>query len=96
MNDTELRKVISNLLELLARSHASISALHTIIDSKWISVDERLPEHQDDVLVLLDDGYMVVMNYYIEEKEWSCSANYPTNITHWMELPTNPIEGEQQ
>ena len=61
----------------------------------WISVDERLPNHQDDVLVLVD-RYMVVMNYYIEEKEWSCSGNYPTNITHWMELPEapKPIESD--
>ncbi len=59
------------------------------LSNNWTSVDERLPNHQDDLLVLVD-RYMVVMNYYIEEKEWSCSGNYPTNITHWMELPEPP------
>ena len=69
--------------------------------SEWISVDERLPEKDDYVLVYVyvglndPEGQMEVksMDYYPEA--WVGHPNKPANechwyITHWMPLPRPP------
>jgi hypothetical protein len=63
--------------------------------SDWISVKDRLPDNDDDVLVT--DGKRLEIAfwfYYFEPHCWSFSnelAGYDTGaITHWMPLPPLP------
>jgi len=70
----------------------------------WISVKDRLPEKDKDVLVMVDDC-MIEGSYDVERAKdynrgWTfislashgcgCCSDGDENITHWMELPLKP------
>lgn len=68
---------------------------------RWISVEERQPEHwhMDDkdktlinYLVYSPDYGVDVGNYVKSAKRWVCMG-LPMNVTHWMLLPEPPKEG---
>lgn len=68
---------------------------------RWISVEERLPEHwhMDDkdrtlinYLVYSPDYGVDVGNYIKPAKRWVCMG-LPMTVTHWMPLPEPPKEG---
>ena len=73
--------------------------------SKWISVNDSLPE--GDVPVLVTDGDQVLVGERIYGiREWKCVGvggpdwywdfdNYGT-ITHWMPLPDLPIQTNKE
>lgn len=61
-------------------------------NSQWISVGERLPEYEVQILALLKSGKITidtlkVSNSYGREINWFSSHN----ITHWKPLPEKPI-----
>ena len=59
---------------------------------KWISVKERLPEPEKDVLVLWL-GRHVRVGWYSEEcNDWKVDAGFTNDVTHWMPLPEAPKE----
>lgn len=60
--------------------------------SRWISVEERLPEHMDDVLIWV--GGLVEVGYYDENNEcWELYTYVGDgSVTHWMHLPEPPKE----
>ena len=60
---------------------------------RWISVEERLPEN-DDAVLIMDNG--IGMGYYnIYSDEWTdCETADTIRVTHWMPLPEPPKEGE--
>lgn len=65
--------------------------LNTSRQAKWISVEERMPENDDDVLVFSSSG--IGLGYYSRCGYWVDYVN--TNdecITHWMPLPEPPKE----
>ena len=67
---------------------------------KWISVDERLPDDFDGVLMYIkNDGYKWVhMGVYEGGQEWFIydermdlmSLAPEESVTHWMPLPDPP------
>ena len=62
----------------------------------WISVEDELPKIGKDVLVLREDGEMLVAHQYNEEiARWWSVDGFPlkNNITHWMPLPAPPKKG---
>lgn len=55
-------------------------------ESKWISVEERLPEEGVHVLIAQKNGYQNVDLRRRDTRRWSTGAV----ITHWMPLPKLP------
>lgn len=64
-------------------------------EMNWISVKDRLPEHDNDVLVYLNNSCAVGF-YSQDNKKWfrdrcTCSDCYlELDATHWMPLPEEP------
>lgn len=58
---------------------------------KWISVKDRLPEDDDDVLILIY-GKVIGVGYRINGKWKSLSKAKAPVVTHWMSLPEPPKE----
>lgn len=73
---------------------------------EWISVDDRLPDNDDEVLIYptIDIGIDIIHGFYGalkrgEEKrflykyyipDWGLEY-YNHNVTHWMPLPPPPL-----
>ena len=63
--------------------------------SEWISVKERLPENENEVVLATDVTYSYTARYVNDN--WHCvcecfEGSSPYNITHWMPLPKPPEE----
>jgi len=58
---------------------------------RWIPVEERLPENEQDTLCCFDDGFMATATYMDEYKDWELWQD-AGNVTHWMPLPEPPKE----
>ena len=71
-------------------------------EMKWIPVAERLPDDGTPVLVVNDDGEMIVARY--KDDDWYYKyCNYDYDVwdygengipTHWMPLPPPPDKPE--
>lgn len=65
--------------------------------SPWVSVKERLPEQNTDVLVSVDENSddcgMHVCDYY-DGKFSRAEAGYIWGVTHWMPLPAPPTDAK--
>ena len=57
---------------------------------EWISVDDRLPEPQEEAICINADGDMMIGTY--TEWGWMFPC-YFEELTHWMPLP-QPPKGE--
>ena len=66
--------------------------------AEWISVKDKMPELDKNVLVHNSDGCRVVcLKEYSDGIEWhhqsdscGCCNTFDTEVTHWMELPDGP------
>ena len=68
-----------------------------LLERRWISVTERLPDvwRNDETAELVN--YMIyspdfgvdIGNYHAKAKKWLCMA-LPCTVTHWMPLPEPP------
>ena len=59
--------------------------------SEWISVKDRLPKIDEEVLVCFTDGFNQIkfgVAWTISIDGWS--GYFGGNITHWMPLPEPP------
>ena len=63
--------------------------------SKWISVEERLPEKMDCCLIYYceywnyDKTYKMAWAFFNSDNEF-CIENSKVKPTHWMPLPRTP------
>ncbi len=69
--------------------------------NKWISVEDRLPEKYEDVLIYRGQfiGNLINVYTYLGNNEWEDEYGYwsrtkDESITHWMPLPTPPTVKE--
>ena len=62
--------------------------------SKWISVEERLPNDGEEVLVWVDGGILDVGIWSKRDKGWvdASSLQQAFGVTHWMPLPEPPTK----
>lgn len=58
--------------------------------TKWISVEERLPESSACAIAICDDGFMILTSYY--GGHWNWNGRHEDSVTHWMPLPEQPKE----
>ena len=66
---------------------------------RWISVEERLPEDQRDVLTVNGHGYIRMMGLFHKRGEqwtWLHDGRFKhyNDVTHWMPLPQTPKEAD--
>lgn len=66
-------------------------AMKRYAENPWISVKDRLPEHENEYLVCLDDGFIATTAW--NDGEWELWVD-AGDVTHWQELPTPPKEEE--
>ena len=61
---------------------------------KWISVEERLPENDDNYLVFTSDRNAAEIATYYGDGEWLTHdfINLTPLVTHWMPIPQMPKE----
>ena len=64
---------------------------------RWIPVSERLPEHEDDVLLYVEDyGSWITLGrksgdgWYVNEAAEGGGPKPLDRFTHWMPLPEPP------
>lgn len=57
--------------------------------AKWISVEERLPENFDTVIIWRNDCCNACIGWLIDDR-WSVPKG--VKVTHWMPLPEPPKE----
>lgn len=93
-SEDELRKMYdlgwSDIIENLKKDHWEEVTQH---ESGWISVEDRLPGHKQEVICY--DGVDVFTGIEYSEKygfQWLESGYEPENISHWMPLPKPPIK----
>ena len=58
---------------------------------EWISVDDRLPDHFDDVLVICKDRECWVTHHEYGQW-WRTGIDELKDVTHWMPLPPEPTD----
>lgn len=58
--------------------------------SNWISVDKKLPDIDNSVIVAFDNGDIDHDWYDKEFKRWSRLRHDTRIITHWQPLPQPP------
>lgn len=63
----------------------------------WISVEERLPDIDAEVLIYTDEGLYDVAQYSGGERFWTLERNpvcwvTASGVTHWLPLPEPPKE----
>jgi len=79
----------SKMQELL--NEKALKYAQEYADSKWVSVDERLPDEGENVIVFDGKRQTVICNASLNEDKYFESAwgNF-FNVTHWQPLPNPP------
>lgn len=74
-----------------------IDILKDYQSSKWISVEERLPDIDTEVLIYTNEGLYNAAQYSGGERFWTLERNpdcwvTALGVTHWMPMPEPPKE----
>ncbi len=100
---TKLHKRIDRLKKqketlTIQRNAWALIAKRLIEDGKWISVEERLPEDNQEVITYSSSGEIEVLiydNHDIKDTFVKYGALVRVyNVTHWMTIPKPPKESE--
>ena len=92
----KLVEIIQNSVGGCARHWAEVIAdgliAHGVTVQEWISVDDRLPEKDEIVIICTDEnfiyaGELVGDTWFLDNDSWTAT------VTHWMPLP-EPPKGE--
>lgn len=90
MEDDEVQNTVS--IPLLLEDYAQF--YHAEM-SKWVRVEDALPEIHERVLVWAKEGHGTIASYwtaiYLGNNYFS-SSTHSDNITHWQPLPPKPNE----
>ena len=83
-----LMKQAADAIEVLSKTEKT---------TQWIHVTERLPEDLARVIVFCNDGVFFGFCEHLivddeEVVEWNDFLHYPITPTHWMPLPSPPVE----
>ena len=80
----QLENHIGELTEKVAQLEAA--------QPKWISVEERLPENDDNYVAFTSDKNEAEIATYYGDGEWLTRdlTNLTRLVTHWMPLPSMP------
>ena len=104
-HNAEFNKIIKDATDHQKIAHTAVLAgLLSAIKvakqhSNWISVDERLPEDEQEVLTYVADvtfGAYITVSYYNGNgriKYWN-NIYLNETVTHWQPLPKIPNQGE--
>ena len=88
---TKEEEISNRYAEMLDKTEEELNAER--VKQEWISVDERLPEHSQKVLVCDDRQNMVTAMYVTFDNggfDWCTSVRLVYEVTHWMPLPEPP------
>ena len=100
----QLESTISQVSKALCgKENATLKELLQAADQlkarapRWISVEERLPEDQRDILTVNGHGLIRIMGLYHKHGDkWSWvhdeRIKHYNDITHWMPMPEPPEE----
>ena len=91
-----LKCLAANLIEKLTGRCARYAEEIAVLQerTRWVPVDERLPEIEEMVLVIVNGqpAENVTLIGALELATWPCCENM--RVTHWMPLPEPPeVEG---
>ena len=84
----EMAKVICENIDRVDRLAESLYNAGYRKRSEWISVDERLPDEAERVLVYGENGICFANRY---KDDWLMPMLYAGEVTHWMPLPEPPM-----
>lgn len=80
---------VAKLAQLLRKQTQDLeAAIHG--HHGWISVQDRMPEDSEKVLVYTQSGKNAVARWSQRQERFVASGNL--NVTHWMPLPAAPEE----
>jgi len=93
-----------SILDYIERLEHKIGELENQQSSDWISVEDRLPNVYQEVLIYIPKGSQVLVAMYASENKeieflggWALKPGYQRYIsleshavTHWMPLPDTP------
>ena len=62
------------------------------MESKWVSVEDRLPDPKGGDFLVCDSDYCCTVACFNDYGNWVTFAEswHPDDITHWMKLPKKP------
>lgn len=80
-NDLPLAQVCERIAELEAAQ-------------RWISVEERLPDHSDMMLICVKSGF-ASLGFYYNGFKWGCDSSSASDVTHWRHLPEPPCDTQE-
>jgi hypothetical protein len=79
----------------------SCKAQEPVKQESWISVEERLPDHRNDVLcfVVSNEGETSIKSSHLNPAKTGFYVEYEFDepiekVTHWMPLPLPPVEAQ--
>jgi hypothetical protein len=104
MKEQSLQEFYERIRCLFADKHQPLSAMKVHVEPKWIPLSEKLPEHENNVLAVLDGQVCIMCYLTIRQsgeyfKEWAkvydafdgdAYLDDEYHPTHWMEIPEPP------